>query len=93
MMTVNGWYEGRGGGGVSKRIGEMSDPLIMVLHGEIWKDFRPNVVQPLLENIDRRSCNDGNCKLIPVFFDSNRKGRTPSPATALTLKNLVGVLS
>ncbi len=57
----------------------MSDHLIMVLRGEIWKGFRPNVAQPLLENIDRRSRNDGNCKRIPVFFDPYRKGRTPSP--------------
>ncbi len=26
--------------------------------GEMGKDFCPNFLQPLLENIDRRSCND-----------------------------------
>ncbi len=28
--------------------------------GEIRKDFCPNFLQPFLENIDRRSCNDGS---------------------------------
>ncbi len=27
--------------------------------GEMGKDFCPNFLQPFLENIDRRSCNDG----------------------------------
>ncbi len=33
------------------------------------KDFCPNVLQTLLENINRRSCNDGSRELIPVFHN------------------------
>ncbi len=48
--------------------------------GEIGKDFCPNILQPFLENIDRRSCNDGSRELIPVFCNPHLKGR-PSPST------------
>ncbi len=34
---------------------------------EMGKDFCPNVLQPFLENIDRRSSNDGSRELILVF--------------------------
>ncbi len=37
--------------------------------GEMGKDFCPNFLQPFLENIDRRSCNNGSRELIPVFHD------------------------
>ncbi len=40
---------------------------------EMEKDFFPNFLQPLLETFDRRSCNDGNRKLIPVFHNLHRK--------------------
>ncbi len=40
--------------------------------GELGKDFCPNFLQPFLENIDRRSCNDGNREHIPVFHSSSR---------------------
>ncbi len=33
--------------------------------GEMGKDFCPNVHQPSLENVDRRSCNDGSRELSP----------------------------
>ncbi len=47
--------------------------MIVQSMGEIGKDFGPNFLQPILETIDRRSCNDGNRELIPVFQ------LTPSP--------------
>ncbi len=58
--------------------------------GEMGKDFCSNFVQPFLENIDRRSCNDGSRELIPVLHNPHRKYR-PSPlAVALTLAYLEG---
>ncbi len=59
---VNGW-QGRvvcreGGGS-----GECS------VNGEMGKDICPNILQPLLVNIDRRSCYDGGLGLIPVFHN------------------------
>ncbi len=41
MKTVNGWYAG--GKGVSVQS-----------MGEMGKDFCPNFLQPLLENVDER---------------------------------------
>ncbi len=62
MITVNGWCAGgKGGGGRGKGVGESS------VKGEMEKDFCPNFLQPFLENIDRRSCNDGSRELIPIF--------------------------
>ncbi len=46
-----------------KGIGEMSVQFM----GKMGKDFSPNFLQPFLENIDRRNCNDGSRELIPVF--------------------------
>ncbi len=37
------------------------------------KGFGPHYLQPLLENVDRRSCNDGNRELIPIFHNLHRK--------------------
>ncbi len=34
---------------------------------EMGKNFCPNFPQPYLENIDRRSCNDGSREFISVF--------------------------
>ncbi len=70
MVAVNGWYEGGGG---------MSVQSIWILYGEMGKEFSPDVIQPLLENIDRR---DGSKDLIPAF---HRKGRFSPPAVALIL--------
>ncbi len=57
--------------------------------GEMGKDFCPNFLQPFLEKIDGRSCNDGSRELIPVFHNPHR----PSPsAVARTLEYLEGVL-
>ncbi len=41
--------------------------------GEMGKDVCPNLLQPLLETFDRKSCNDGNRDLIPVFHNPHRK--------------------
>ncbi len=46
------------------------------------KNLCPNFLQPLLENIDRRSCNGGSQELIPRFHN-------PPPAVARTLEYLV----
>ncbi len=52
MITVNGWCaDGMGG---EKGDGEMSVQSM----GEMGKDFCLNFLQPFLEKIDRRSCND-----------------------------------
>ncbi len=64
MITVNGWCAGGKGGGVGERgLGECQSM------GEMGKDFFPNFLQPFLENIDRRRCNDGSRELIPVFHN------------------------
>ncbi len=44
------------------------------------KNFCPDFLRHFLENIDRRSCNDGSLKPISVFPNPHRKGR-PSPST------------
>ncbi len=51
------------------RIGEMNDQSIGVLYGELGKVFCPIVNQLFIENIDRRSHNDGSGELIPVFHN------------------------
>ncbi len=61
--------------------------------GEMGKDFCINFLQPFLESIDRRSCNDGSRKPIPVFHNPHRKGRPSPAAVARTLEYLVGVPS
>ncbi len=50
---MGGVQAGRGGG-VGEREGEVSDKSM----GEMGKGFCPNFLQPFLENIDGRSCND-----------------------------------
>ncbi len=60
---------------------------------EIGKDFCPILPQPLLENIDRRSCNDGSQELIPVFYNPHRKCRPSPSAVAPTLEHLERVPS
>ncbi len=59
--------------------------------GEMGKDFCPNFLEPFLENIDRRSCNDGSRELIPVFHNPHRKCRPSPSAVARTLECLEGV--
>ncbi len=53
------------------------------------KGFCQNLLQPFLENIDGRSCNDGSLELIPVFYNSHWKSRPSPSAMALTIKYLV----
>ncbi len=50
------------GGGVEEKWVGVSVQSV----GEMGKDLCPNFLQPLLENIDRRSWNDGRRELIPV---------------------------
>ncbi len=57
------------------------------------KDFCPDILQPLLENFDRRSSNDGSRELIPIFYDFHRKSGASPPAVARTLEYLIGVSS
>ncbi len=61
--------------------------------GEMGKDFCPNFLQPFLENVDRRSCNDGSQELIQVFHNPHRKCRPSPSAVARTLEYLEGVPS
>ncbi len=61
--------------------------------GEMGKDLCPNFLQPLLKNIDRRSCNDGSRELIPVFHSPHRKCQLSPSAVARTLEYLEGVPS
>ncbi len=91
MITVNGWRAGErggvgkcGGGGVGVSVQSM---------GEMGKDFCPNFLQPFLENIDGRSCNDGSRELIPVFHNPHRKYQPSLSGVARTLECLVGVTS
>ncbi len=57
MVTVNGWCAGGVGGTSVQSMGEME------------KDFCPNVLQSLLEIVNRRKCNDGSRELILVFHN------------------------
>ncbi len=61
--------------------------------GEMGKDFYPSFLQPFLENVDGRSCNDGSQELIPIFHNPPRKCRPPPSALARTLECLEGVPS
>ncbi len=77
------------GGGVREKGGWVSVQSM----GEMGKDFYPNFLQPFLENIHRRSCNDGSRELIPVFHNPHRKCRPFPSAVARTLEYLEGVPS
>ncbi len=75
MINVNGWCAGWKGG-----VGKWGVRLSVQSMGEMGKDFCPNFLQPFLENIDRRSCNDGSRELIPVFHNPHRKmPKKPTP--------------
>ncbi len=78
---------GRGGG-----VGEGGGVSVQSM-GEMGKDFCPNFLQPFLENMDRRSCNDGSRELIPIFHNPHRKCRPSLSAMARTLEYLEGVPS
>ncbi len=70
-------------------IGQLGDECSV--NGGMGKDICPNFLQALLENIDRRSCNDGRRELIPVFHNPRRKCRHSPSAVARTLLYLVRV--
>ncbi len=76
------------GGGVGEREG-VSDQSM----GEMGKDICPNFLQPFLENIDRRSCNDGSRELIAIFHNPHRKCRPSPSAVVRTLEYLAVVPS
>ncbi len=59
MITIDEWCVGGKGEGVGKRGMGVSVQSI----GEIGKDCCLNFLQPVLQNIDRRSCNDGRREL------------------------------
>ncbi len=77
------WGKSEGGGG---------DVSVLSMEG-MGKDRCPNFLQPFLENIDRRSCNDGSREIIPVFHNPHRRCRPSTSAVARTLEYLKGVLS
>ncbi len=52
---MDGVQVGRGRG-----VGKWGVGVTVQSMGEMGKDFCPNFLQPFLENIDRRSCNDGS---------------------------------
>ncbi len=56
---------------------------------EMGKDFCPNFLELFLENIDRRSCNDGSREFIPVYRSPHRKCRPSPSAVVRTLECLV----
>ncbi len=58
MINVYGWCAGAKVGGREMGVGVSVQSM-----GEMGKDFCPNFLQPFLENIDRRSCNDGSREL------------------------------
>ncbi len=60
---------------------------------EMGKEIGPNFLQPFLEKIDRRSCDDVSRELIPVHHNPHRKGQPSPSAVDCTLEYPVGVLS
>ncbi len=59
--------------------------------GDIGDDSYPNFLQPFLENIDRKRCNDGSRELIPVYHNPQRKCRSTPSAVARTLQYQVRI--
>ncbi len=86
MITVNGCVQVGRGGGRAK-----GDGVSVQSMGAMGKDICPNFLQPFLENIDRRSRNDGSRELIPVFHNPHRKCRPSPSAVARTLEYLEAV--
>ncbi len=82
---------GRCAGWMRGRVGDWGDECSA--NGEDGERLLSKLYQHLLENIDRKSCNNGSRKLIPVFNNPHRKSRPSSSAVARTLEYLVGLLS
>ncbi len=55
--------------------------------GEMGKDFYPNFLQHFVENIDRRSCNDGSRELTQVFHPHRKEFYFPSKIKRLPTEN------
>ncbi len=89
---MGGVQVGRWGGG-GWRGGREKGGMSVQSVGEMRKDFCPYFLQSFLENIDRRSCNDGSWQLIPIFHNPHRKCRPSPSAVARTLEYLAGVPS
>ncbi len=79
VQVGRGGGRGKGGGVSVQSMGEMGE------------DFCSNFLQPFLENIDRRSCNDGSRELISVLHKPHRKCRPSPSAVARTFEYLEGV--
>ncbi len=56
------------------QVGKGGVEVITQAMGEMGKAFCLNFIQPFLENIDRRSCNDGSRERIPVFHNPRTQG-------------------
>ncbi len=54
------------------RVGNWGDEIS--LNGEDGENVCLNFLQPLLENVDRRSCNGGSRELFPIFHNLHWKG-------------------
>ncbi len=59
--------------------------------GKMGENFSPNFSQPLLENFDRRSCNDRNRELIPIFHNPHREGKHSPSAMVCILEYLAKI--
>ncbi len=67
MMTVSGWYEGGGGGGLG--VGEMSaQPM-----GEMGKDFCPNFINIFLKTLTERAVTTEAGSLFQYFTTLTEK--------------------
>ncbi len=55
--------------------------------------LQSNFVPPFLENIHRRSCNDGSRGLFAVFHNPYQKCRPSPSVVARTMEYLLGVPS
>ncbi len=60
---------------------------------KLGEDLCSNFHQPFLENIDRKSCNDGSREPIPVFHNPHRNDWPSPSAVARTLEHFEGVPS
>ncbi len=87
MITVNWWCAGGMGRGVDKLGNECS------VNGGGGERLLSKISPTFLENIDRRSANDGNKELIPVFHNTHRNCRPSPSVAACTLEYVVGVPS
>ncbi len=72
-------------------IGEMRNHLILVLYKEMGKDFCPNFIQPLHENIDPRSLMRKTAQFKGRFYGEETCASTFSCAAAILVKALISL--